>query len=223
MNWGEIRDLVVQRLSEYNAGAAASSSQATFTDATIYSRMGVIQRRLVRQIAERNEQKVATTSTVSYTADAEYVTLTTEKWRDVFSVERLLDTGTGKDYEQLDEVNAWQAFRNAEALGMSDRYRYRIENDRLYVMPRPKSTMTLRLRYLAELASPSAAQPTQVPSFIPSEHHEYLALCVARSFLNETTRNASLDQEYAELKADFDAWAAGKPKRGPRFVHEYDE
>ena len=225
MLWGKIRDRIIQRLGEYNAGAAEAAAQATFTDATIYQRISDVYRELIGDVAEIDPTKVCDITTMSYAADTESVTLgSTVKYRPIHTCELQLTDLVS--YEPMEKVTQWQDSRAREwdartYVPVTTRYAWRIEKDKIYVMPKPPTVLTLRLRYLAEIADITPSDSASSPTVIPSEHHAYMALKVAMTFLNEAAGNDNLKDELNRGQAKFNKWASQSAHRaGPTFVAE---
>lgn len=224
MTWGTIRDRIVQRLGEYQAGAAEAEAGATFTDATIYSRMSDEFREMLNESFSYRPSRVGARVSMTYTANSESVALAAGvQYRPVSMVDRLLSSG---EYEPLNILSEYQdqAARRWDSEGpvVASSAGYRVENDSIWVIPRPTETLTLRLLYLPAYAEVTSASAALSPSFIPVEHHNYLALRVAMTFLSEAQKNATLRVELAERASKFQRWAIEEPKTGPRFVHEID-
>ncbi len=218
-----MRDRVVQRLAEYNAGVTEAAAQATFTDATIYARISTAIRDAVDMIARIDPMKIAKLSTFTYAANSESVTLAAAlKYRPIVGVERSLSTSPVR-YERLDPLTRWQD-ETRDGYDYDDRdvpYGFRIERDLIYVIPTPTQDLTLRARYVEDFTElSSTTDQANTLDIIPGEHHEMIAVAAALSFLRETNARASLEVDLAERRISFAKWAASQPKQGPRFVHE---
>lgn len=223
MLWSEIRDLVVERMGEYQAGAAEAEAGATLTNATVYRRLTQHFREMLGEAFAVKPTRVGVRASMLYTANSESVALATAaKWRPLSLVSQLL--GDGVSYEPLQQLTEFQERRYLEtgSLGLNGSYGYRIESDSIWVIPKPSGNLTLRYLYLPEYTAVTVADAVTSPSYIPTEHHGYLALRVAMSFLNEAQKNATLNMELAQGEAKFLKWAAADPKTGPSFVHEND-
>lgn len=225
MIFGDIRNRIVQHLGEYQAGAAEAAGAASFTDATIYERITDAYRDLIEEIATRTPERLVTTASISYTANAESVTLATAlQYRDLRSVEQLV----GSDYVPLDQVNLYQdeASRQSEAgPRVSGRaYGWRVEGGTLlYVMPKPAEALTLRARYIPAQAAITTTDAASSPSIVPVEHHPLIAAMAALTFKREVGPMPELQRERDERMARFIRWASETPRTGPRFVKETDD
>lgn len=225
MNFGEIRDRIVQHLGEYQAGAAEAAASATFTDTTIYGRITDAYRDLIEEIAARTPERLVTVATIAYTADAESVSLAAGlQNRDIRSLEQL----SGTDYVPLDHVTLHQdeASRQSEAgprvSGRS--YGWRVEGGTLlYVMPKPTAALTLRARYIPAQAAITTGDSAALPSIVPVEHHPLIAAMAALTFKREVGPMPELQRERDERMARFLRWAAETPRTGPRFVRETED
>lgn len=227
--WGNLRDTIVERLAEYNAGAAAAAGTTSVSDAVIYKRMTRSFRKMLNQLAAKNPIKVTSLQAgIAYASGTESQALPAGlQFRPIFGIERLLVSG---DYEPLTQLEQYQdersrapyvSFPLSTSYGwMGSTYGYKIENTLLYVLPKPTEALTLRAKYLADVADLTPADIAGTPPFIPSEHLDALALEAACSLLREVGGNASLEMELADLWKEFLDWAARDPKTGPRFVRE---
>lgn len=232
MTWGQIRNRIVERMSEYTAGAAELAANATMSEATIYARMTDHFREWLDEVATRDPQKCTTLATMTYSSGAESVTLPDiVKTRPVFTVEQVISSSPNA-FLPLQQVTLDQAQQGmmqwAYPRGLypgtnySGQYGYRIEGNLIYLLPYPTGDIQLRLRYLAAVADLSKdTDPANSPPFIPNEYHNTFALCVALSFLREVTSSPNLEREYATGWEKFTRWAASSPKTGPRRVHCY--
>ena len=228
MLWGEIRDRVVERLAEYQAGAAEASGNGTFATATLYKRISTAYRRMLRHLARTAPNKVSKLSdTFTYASASESITMPDQlRYRDIFSLERAV----GSSWEPIENVTDWQEQQSrinstwVTAVDVPTRtsYGYREEMDRLYVVPAPQESLTLRARFFGPVTTLTEANKDDTPIVIQEEHHDLLALLAARSLMGETRSNEELEKEFRDGWEDFNAWCTGSPKRGPRFIHERD-
>lgn len=225
MNFGEIRNRIVQHLGEYQAGAAEAAGVASLTDATIYERITDAYRDLIEEVANITPERVLTTAAITYTANAESVALAASLvGRDIRTIERLV----GSDYVPLDHVTLFQderARQDEEGPGGRGRsYGWRVETGTtLFIMPKPTETLTLRARYVPAQAAITTTDAASTPSLLPVEHHPLIAAMAALSFKREVDSMPALQAERDERMRRFRTWVSRTPRTGPRFVREtYD-
>jgi hypothetical protein len=223
VNYAAIRTRVIERMAEYNAGAAAAVATATMSGQTIYSRITECYRDMIEEISGLDPEKLVTTTTLSYAAGESATLPVAVQQRPIVDVEELLTD----DYLPLKLITLDQHREYLRTgvleLGVEPRYGYRIElaANKIYVVPKPTTALNLRIRYIAGVTSlVDATDDANSPTLLPEEHHATLALCTALSFLREVGTSPALENEYALKWARFLKWAAGRPKTGVRTVHE---
>lgn len=222
MNYEQIRDRAVERMSEYQGGVAESDGTATIADSTIYARINDVMGELYHEAHEEDPSKFATTATMSYTADAESVILPSAvRTRPLVGVEFL----SGVDYLPLRHGSNRQREDYLGQFGRrgtwtDERLFYATEGDYIALFPVPSSTTTLRLRYVPALTEIDDTDAADSPTWLPAELHAVIALGVALSFKRETDVATALEREYAQRREKLRLWAASSPHNGPRYVRE---
>lgn len=225
MNFGEIRNRIVQHLGEYQAGAAEASGVASLTDTTIYERITDAYRDLIEEVANTSPERVLTTASISYPANTESVALAAGLVsRDIRTIERL----DGSDYIPIDQITLFQDERMRQTeegpAGGGRDYGWRVEGGTtLFLMPKPTSALTLRARYVPAQTAITTGDSASSPTLLPVEHHPLIAAMAALSFKREVGPMPELQAERDERARRFRAWASRTPRSGPRFVREtYD-
>jgi len=232
LKYSAIRSRVIERMAEYHAGAAETpGTGSTISGQTIYDRMSEVIRDMLDEISRLDNAKILTSTTMTYTANAESMALPAGViGRDISTVERQVNIVAPLRYDPLRAMTLSQnqaALRYGELPVLdSDApwsgYGYYIEGQSsIYVVPTPTFGLTLRIRYIAAFADlVNTTDDNNSPTLIPEEHHGTIALETALRFLRETGTPASLEREFNGRWQKFLQWAAVSPKQGPRTVRE---
>lgn len=220
MLYPAIRTRVIERLAEYHAGAAEAAADASYSGQTIYNRIIEQVRKMVGEIAEKDPEKVATTTTMTYTADAESVALPAAAARTrILTVEQLV----GLNYYPMPRVTLGE--EQAARIGQTLRadYRFRVEGANIIIWPKPAAALPLRIRYVPRTADIiDVTNDADAPDAIPEEFHGLIAMRTAASFKAETS-SVPFAEEMAYDMARFLRWAASADNEGPRMVRIVDD
>lgn len=229
MNYGQIRDRIVQRMAEYRTGAAEADGAASISNTTIYSRITDVYRELLDLAGERDATKVADVVSFSYAANSDSIDInavpTPSLWtRPILQIER----SQGTDFWPMFEVTQSQ-FRNArresfvpaQSAERMASYAWYREGKLLYLQPVPPETLTLKATYIPLQAEITTADSASSPDKIPAEHHPLISLMVAVEFLREVKSPRDLIEETSGKMQRFLRWASGVERGGPRLVREY--
>ena len=220
VTWSGLIDRVTERLGEYDNQAPAGTTTRTYGATAIQDRLEEKYGELILDAARLNATRFATTTSMTYTADAESVAVTTAaKWRQWISVEDVTDANYPRRLKEMtsEEFLKWRDQLNGgvNVYESGRRYRYHALGANMWLAPKPRAARTLRITHVQAQDAYDAGNP---PDLFPPEYHHLIALEAAVSFMNQYGPPTYVEVERRELKRKFMSWASSSTELGPRYV-----
>lgn len=233
MYFDELRDVVVERMAELDNRVAATDGNASRGNELILTRMKSSYRRLHGLVRRENPARVAKLQSFTYTADAEYIDLSSVpspslKHADILGLYDMRDPTAPIPLDQVTdtEFDAWLATGRLSGRRVGQ-YGYFVDGTtRLFLLPTPSEAVTVRARYATApdlSALTTSTWAATAPDELPDEHHELIGLETAISFLSETMDPpSSLIKERDSALQAFLEWASGDRMMGKRRIIEVE-